>query len=1019
MTVQLTKALGLRPNETRRIGVVFLASFFLGASLMFFYTASNAIFLTTFSISTLPYMYITNAVFVILFGVVYAQLEKRLSFLRLLYGFNVMLALTILGFWFGLHMARGAVIIFVLMTWFRLLFIFTTLSLWELASRMFDVRQAKRLFALVGLGIMSAFIVGGLSMSAITQWVGTVNLLLISAGSLLVYVAILARELPKLGINFEKKARTSQNTPFVQLVKDRYVLLILTLKTFTVIIAYLVEFIFYALARQLYPGEKALADFLALFMAGSTLIMVLITAFLSGRYISRFGIRVALPTFPLIMILTALTAAVYGSFISIQGAFFALIAAIMFSNQVFEKSIYNPTSAVLYQPMPPQTRANVRVAVEGWFGSVALIASGLLLLIFDSLSKDNLTPFVWLLVVVSALFMAITVLTYREYAAQLRAAITTRFLNGVRLDDAGQPGAEWLHSQLQSEHPGAISAAFAYLERIGEIPDDMLVTLLRSAAPEIQVMLLERIEHRRYYPALPHILPLITRGLNLTVREQALITAAALEGEHLHVGNFLRGDLQKAALVGGLRYGDLRLQGPLVEQLHTLIRADDPKSRRMAAQVITQSKVNRGEIDALLLTLLQDTDHETAAEAIRACADPIRPELLSTMISRLDQMALRGVLIQTLSLYGERLLRQARRDFSAYSPLIQRGMIQALGRSGHPDALTFLRAQMERDQGSLYPQLLKALSLSGYREEEDSLFPFFEREKTHSQTVTELLKEMPKKHVFLRTALQELLRDSRDRVCSLLILCADPSKIRDVQHFLQQEQTEARATALEALDTMLSPRLKRAALPLLEETAENIQPTLPEAPPEVQIERIRSLILDAQASLMGEWVRFTARYTLDQIRGHRGELSAAMYTTIEPVIILRSVSIFARTPDSILAEIAPMLTERTAGPGDIVIRQGEIGDQLYIIVHGEVQVMIGAKVINTLGDRSIFGEMAVLDPAPRTATVTALRHTQLFVLDQTTLYDLISARPEILRGIMGVLVARLRHQSGEMGRLEG
>jgi len=139
-----------------------------------------------------------------------------------------------------------------------------------------------------------------------------------------------------------------------------------------------------------------------------------------------------------------------------------------------------------------------------------------------------------------------------------------------------------------------------------------------------------------------------------------------------------------------------------------------------------------------------------------------------------------------------------------------------------------------------------------------------------------------------------------------------------------------------------------------------------------------------------------------------------MLTTIEKVITLKTVSIFSQTADEVLAEIASILKDQTAQAGETIVRKGEMGKSLYIIVAGQVRVHDGDRTLTHLADRDIFGELSVLDAEPRSATVTATVETQLFCLDQEALFELMMTRVEVIYGIMRVLCQRVRQQNQKL-----
>ena len=133
-----------------------------------------------------------------------------------------------------------------------------------------------------------------------------------------------------------------------------------------------------------------------------------------------------------------------------------------------------------------------------------------------------------------------------------------------------------------------------------------------------------------------------------------------------------------------------------------------------------------------------------------------------------------------------------------------------------------------------------------------------------------------------------------------------------------------------------------------------------------------------------------------------------MLSTIEKVIVLKTVGIFAETPDEVLADVAGLLEEVHYGSDEVIFRKGDLGNSMYMIVSGKVRVHDDAYTINKLGDRQVFGEMALLDPAPRIATVTTLEDTHVFRLRQEAFYELLDNRGEVARGIIRVLTGYLR-----------
>lgn len=133
-----------------------------------------------------------------------------------------------------------------------------------------------------------------------------------------------------------------------------------------------------------------------------------------------------------------------------------------------------------------------------------------------------------------------------------------------------------------------------------------------------------------------------------------------------------------------------------------------------------------------------------------------------------------------------------------------------------------------------------------------------------------------------------------------------------------------------------------------------------------------------------------------------------MTLSVDRIASLSAVSIFSETPRSSLEIISALLEEIEVAAGERVIERGEMGDSMYIIVRGRMMVHDGERKLNDLGPGDVFGEMAVLDPEPRSASVTAQTEGVLLRLKQETLHDLMVQQPEITRGVIRMLSNRLR-----------
>ncbi|HEX8333903.1 MAG TPA: cyclic nucleotide-binding domain-containing protein [Segetibacter sp.] len=129
---------------------------------------------------------------------------------------------------------------------------------------------------------------------------------------------------------------------------------------------------------------------------------------------------------------------------------------------------------------------------------------------------------------------------------------------------------------------------------------------------------------------------------------------------------------------------------------------------------------------------------------------------------------------------------------------------------------------------------------------------------------------------------------------------------------------------------------------------------------------------------------------------------------IERVLLLKSVSIFSETPETILAEIAHLMQEQEVAENTTIVTEGEPGNCMYIIFSGSVKVEKGNQLLATLKDKEFFGELSLLDTETRSASVISVSDCFLFRIDQEPFYDLIECRPEVVKGVIQNLCKRLR-----------
>jgi CRP-like cAMP-binding protein len=138
---------------------------------------------------------------------------------------------------------------------------------------------------------------------------------------------------------------------------------------------------------------------------------------------------------------------------------------------------------------------------------------------------------------------------------------------------------------------------------------------------------------------------------------------------------------------------------------------------------------------------------------------------------------------------------------------------------------------------------------------------------------------------------------------------------------------------------------------------------------------------------------------------------------------LRRCALFAKVDDEILALCAATLRIRRYRKNETIFHQGDPGDSLYIIESGSVKIVLPSPegeegaIIATLSRGDFFGELALLDGAPHSATAVAIEPTEALVLRRDRFEELVETEPQLRRALFSGLVTELRRLTGHVEEL--
>jgi CRP/FNR family transcriptional regulator, cyclic AMP receptor protein len=97
--------------------------------------------------------------------------------------------------------------------------------------------------------------------------------------------------------------------------------------------------------------------------------------------------------------------------------------------------------------------------------------------------------------------------------------------------------------------------------------------------------------------------------------------------------------------------------------------------------------------------------------------------------------------------------------------------------------------------------------------------------------------------------------------------------------------------------------------------------------------------------------------------------------------------------------------------GEVIFKEGDAAAEFYVIQNGRVDIRLGNRLLGTVTDHGIFGEMALIDTAPRSATAIAATDVKIVPIGEKQFLFLVSQTPHFALNVMRVLARRLRTQN--------
>ena len=144
-----------------------------------------------------------------------------------------------------------------------------------------------------------------------------------------------------------------------------------------------------------------------------------------------------------------------------------------------------------------------------------------------------------------------------------------------------------------------------------------------------------------------------------------------------------------------------------------------------------------------------------------------------------------------------------------------------------------------------------------------------------------------------------------------------------------------------------------------------------------------------------------------------------MLTRVERLLALKNIELFHDIPGEVLADIAALLEEETFEKGQYIVNEGDLGKELFMIVKGEVEVVVGGNVVAVMKEGAGFGEMALIDSQPRSADIIARNDVLVLKMESDDFLEILKQRDEVALGVIRVLTGRIRELNTKLAEKSG
>jgi ATP:ADP antiporter, AAA family len=839
MLQRVRRFLDVRPGEGLPVFLTFLYIAIVVASFLLAKPIRNGLFLRQYGPYPLVYAYAAVPLVLSVFVPVYTRVAARFGSRTVTAGTLVFFSLNVLAFWYAFRFHAVELLPAVFFVWVNCYGVIAPVQAWSFANSLFDTRQAKRLFGLVGSGASLGAITGGLLARFLVEPVGGAeNLMLVLALLILGAAAIVTVANRRIGRRAQvapgvrPPARRLRET-WREIVSSRYLRLIAGLAAAVAIATQWTGFQLSVVADARFGGDAdALTRFFGTFNFALGVVSFLLQLLVTGRLLRAFGLAATILVLPM--------ALATGNLLILLAPLFWPVLLTNAFDQGLRFSIDKASYELLYLPMASGRRLQIKHTIDIVINRAAdalgavllgLVTGGFLMLPglqfgVRGVAAVNLIPLaIW------------SMLAWRlrgEYVRTIQDSIHRHRLDTEQglTPAAERSAADVLAAKLRAPDPAEVAYALDLIEaERGRRWRAELRGLLVHPDAGIRRRALailgadgdERIRERA---------TAMLRDPDIGVRTEALLYLSREAGiDPLRQIEDL-GDFEDFSIRAGT-VAFLAAPGPrrnldaarvLLEAMASSAGTEGRRDRLEAARLI--GAIAEPQLAGLLRPLVADPDVDVARQAVRAAGRCHGHDLVGTLLQTLGRPELTDEAADALAGLGDAAVApviEALRDPSV-SPLVRRELPSVLLRIATAPAEEALVSSLLESDDTVRHRIIASLNklrvtrpeVTVDRSMVELLLAAEIAGHYRSYQVLGPLRGQLKRDDPVLEALGHAMEQELERIFRLMALLFPHAGLHDAYVGVRSSNATVRANALEFLENVLAPELRRVLVPILD-----------------------------------------------------------------------------------------------------------------------------------------------------------------------------------------------------------